>query len=446
MVAMCVMLVGYSALDMQNAPRYLSLYVSLVWTAPILVTLRGLCGAWRVRRTMTEPPAAPATIAPVDLVVCVPTVGRCDTHTALARSILSFVDTLPGRFRSVRVDVIIDEGSEMLGDILELAKGFRGVRVVVVPANYRTAKGTRFKARANHYAHELRIREGEARFDIWVLHMDDDTALGQGTASALSRFVAAQAFGSSGKHLAQGVLAYPREFATSRFTWLADAVRPGCDISLFALATGGGCPTAGLHGELLCVRASVEASIGWDYGPTSTVEDAEFALRFASRYPGASTWLPCRCFGASPDSVRDFLRQRQRWFAGLLRLSAKRSISLRHRALIVHNVCVWSLAPLAYPGLVMLVALALGGGRISPVVPALLPVWGMNVAFGVWLYWEGLKINRASSASEGRRSDLVLVVLLIPAFMFLESLAVARALVAVGTSRPVGFPVITKPR
>ena len=49
---------------------------------------------------------------------------------------------------------------------------------------------------------------------------------------------------------------------TRRLLWLADAVRPASDVSVFAISTGRGTPRAGLHGELLLVRASVEATIG----------------------------------------------------------------------------------------------------------------------------------------------------------------------------------------
>jgi hypothetical protein len=88
------------------------------------------------------------------------------------------------------------------------------------------------------------------------------------------------------------VLTFPREQAGSRVIWLADAIRPGCDIGLFSASTGRGSPRCGLHGELLLVRASAEASIGWDFGPRCLVEDAEFAMLFCERYPGRSAWFP----------------------------------------------------------------------------------------------------------------------------------------------------------
>ena len=76
----------------------------------------------------------------------------------------------------------------------------------------------------------------------------------------------------------------------------------------FSAWTGSGTPRAGVHGELLLVRASIEARIGWDFGPRSLVEDAQFALIFSARYPGRSAWFCGRCYGASPASLRDFFR------------------------------------------------------------------------------------------------------------------------------------------
>jgi hypothetical protein len=112
---------------------------------------------------------------------------------------------------------------------------------------------------------------------------------------------------------------------------------------------------------------------------------------------------------------------------------------------MVHNVLVWALAPLAYPGLVLCAAFAVGAGALIPVAPALLPIWTTNVAFGVWLYWEGFKINVASSTHPGRVWERYAVLILIPFFAFLECLAITRALLRLATFRQVSFVVIAKP-
>jgi hypothetical protein len=112
---------------------------------------------------------------------------------------------------------------------------------------------------------------------------------------------------------------------------------------------------------------------------------------------------------------------------------------------MLHNVTVWALAPLAYPGLLLLVAYCLGADAAAPVSNALLPIWATNVAFGAWLYWEGFKINVASSATRPAGWERYALVGLIPLFVLLECLAIAKALVGLVRSRDVEFVVIAKP-
>jgi hypothetical protein len=277
--------------------------------------------------------------------------------------------------------------------------------------------------------------------------MDDDTAVGPDTADDLVRFVAEQAAaGDRAHHLAQGVLCYPRELAASRLIWLADSVRPGCDLSIFAATTGRGHPRMGLHGELLLVRASVEAAIGWDFGPAAIVEDAQFGLVFCGRYPGRSAWFAGRSYGACPTTVADFLRQRERWAWGLLALVADRTLPLRQRLLLLQAVAVWVCGPVQHPALVLGVGLVLGGQGVSAVAPALLPIWSLNMGFFVWLYWEGLKVNAQASRGAARWWwEPVALLLLLPVFSVLECVGVARGTVRFLRREQAAFTVIRKP-
>ena len=378
--------------------------------------------------------------------VVVPTIGRADTVGALERVVGSFCEYLPLYFPLLRVDLVIEEDPEALDQIAALADHRPEVRILTVPRGYHTRNGTKFKARANQYALDVRVEDGEDRDDIWVLHMDDDTAVGPDTANSLAAFIIGQRHAKQPLHLAQGILSYPRECGTNRLTWLADSVRPGCDISLFAATTGLGSPRSGLHGELLLVRASVEASIGWDFGPRSLVEDAEFALRFCEHHPGGSGWFAGRSYGASPVSVSDFVRQRERWVCGLLELSTKRSLPLRRRLLLLHNVLIWTAGPLQHPALILLIGYLLHDLNTSPATAILIPLWTLNVSVLVWLYWEGLKINVGSSADPRRAwwEPLVLMMLL-PLFSLWEAIGVMRGLLQFLRKSELKFKVIAKP-
>jgi len=443
------LLLGWVTTRLPHQANALSWYASVMWTAPILTAGLGVTGAVLAgRRTgRTAQPRGTPRAGDDRLVVVVPTIGRDDTCTALARVLESFVRHLPSRFSAVRVDVVIEEGCEAEAVIQRMSETDPVIRVLVVPRTYCTTHGSRFKARANHYAHELRLAEGEATDDTWVLHMDDDTAVGPDTADDLARFVAEQrAAGDAARHLAQGVLCYPRELAAHRLVWLADAVRPACDLSIFAATTGLGYPRMGLHGELLLVRASVEATIGWDFGPAAIVEDAQFGLVFCGRYPGRSGWFAGRSYGASPTTVTDFLRQRERWAWGLLALVADRALPLRQRLLLLQAVAVWVCGPLQHPAVVLGLGVLLGGEGVSAVVPALLPIWSLNMAFFVWLYWEGLKVNAAASRRTGRQWwEPAALLVLLPVFSMLECVGVARGALRFLRREQAAFTVISKP-
>ena len=382
------------------------------------------------------------------LIVLVPTIGRHDTYPALERSVLSYVEHLPEFFPYMRVDVLTEEGCEAAAQIHRLGGFSPLIRVVTVPKAYRTPNGTRFKARANHYAHELRIAEREALDNVWVLHMDDDTGVGPDTAASLAQFINRQRRErpDKAKHMAQGILTYPRENAVNRFTWLADAVRPADDIARFRALTGMGTPVAGVHGELLVLRASIEATIGWDFGPKAIVEDAQLALTFCRRYPGRSDWFNGRCYGASPATARDFIKQRERWAWGLVALCFNRTLPLRYRWFLGVCVATWILGPLQHIGAVLFIGFLTGDLNTSPVAQSVIVLWSLNFAYVIWTYWEGLRLNALVSLN-GRRKwwEPIVVVALIPVFSVLEGLGGFKGFLKFVRREENKFVVIAKP-
>jgi egghead protein (zeste-white 4 protein) len=407
---------------------------TFLWSLPTLTTLIGIRGLLRTRSRLRRWPDGPVAPVTEPLVVVIPTIGRLDTLPALRRVVHSCAHLRP-LFPDHVVEVVIEEGCAAAAAIEALP----GVRVITVPRAYETPNGTRFKARANHYALTLRDSDG------WVLHLDDDTAIGPDTATELARFV--HGADAGGKDLGQGVLTYPRELGASRLLWLADAIRPAGDVSVFAATTGTGTPRAGLHGELLLVRAVVEAEIGWDFGPRTVVEDARFALEFARRHPGRSDWFPGRCFGATPATAAAFVVQRERWARGLIELALTRAVPLRHRLLLLHNVIVWAFVPFQHVGVVLGIGALIGDTNTSPVVSWLQSVWAANFAYSVWSYCAGLTVNaRASADDRPRWWEHAAVLAGIPLFSLLESAGMVRGLVRCARRDASVFPVIAKPR
>ncbi|SDS72745.1 Glycosyltransferase, catalytic subunit of cellulose synthase and poly-beta-1,6-N-acetylglucosamine synthase [Actinopolymorpha singaporensis] len=425
--------------------------LTILWSWQILNTLSGMFGIRRTRKALRESAARWSGRGMPRcrdfLIVVIPTIGRHDVYPALERSVLSYVAHLSEPFPYLRIDIVVEEGCEARRQISMLAAQSPQIRLVTVPKRYRTVNGTKFKARAAHYSHELRIREHEDRDDVWVLHMDDDTGVGPDTAVAMARFIEEQrqADGDA-KHLAQGILTYPREYAVNRFTWLADSVRPAEDVGRFSAWTGSGTPRAGVHGELLLVRASIEAAIGWDFGPGSLVEDAQFALIFSARYKGRSGWFGGRSYGASPASLRDFFQQRQRWSWGLAGLVCNSSLQLRNRLLLGYSVMAWVVGPIQNVGVVMLLGVLLSDPNTSPVTVFVIPLWALNMAYTIWMYWEGLRVN-ACVSGDGRRRwwEPIAVIVLIPVFGLMESVPGLCGFVKFLRGVENRFMVIAKP-
>jgi cellulose synthase/poly-beta-1,6-N-acetylglucosamine synthase-like glycosyltransferase len=425
--------------------------LTVLWTWPVLTTLIGIIGIRRTRKSLRKTRARwsgdKLTRSEDFLIVVVSTIGRHDTYPALERSVMSYIAYLPRCFPRLRIDIVIDQGCEATDRIARLAAGSELIRLLTVPTRYRTPNGTRFKARASHYSHELRIREHEDRDDVWVLHMDDDTGVGPDTALAMARFIEEQfQAGRDAKHMAQGILTYPREHAGNRLTWLADSARPAEDVARFSAWTGGGTPRAGLHGELLLMRASIEATIGWDFGPRSIVEDAQFALIFSARYAGRSAWFGGRSYGASPACFRDFIRQRERWAWGLAALVFNRSLQLRNRLLVGYSVMSSVVGPIQNVGMITLVSILIRDTNTSPVTLFIVPFWALNMAYVIWMYWEGLRLNAGVSGG-GRRKwwEPWAVILLIPIFGLMEGLGGLRGFVKFARRTENKFVVIAKP-
>lgn len=439
-----VLFVLLTALDWWIAtPRTNSFnwYLTVIWSLPLPFTVVALTGAVLSRRVV---PSASLGRIPQLVIFQIPTVARFDTLGALDRVVASVADAAPAHCNQWRVDIVTEATAEALSELRQRWGHHPQVRIVVVPTAYQTPQGTRFKARANHYAHEARLADNEATERVWVYHLDDDTAVGLDTVAAVAEFIDRK----GGRYwLAQGVLGFPLDLTQSLWTRLADAVRPADDLSRFYFFTGWlRRPMVGLHGENLLIRADIEASIGWDFGPTVIVEDAYFGLTFARRYPGRSAFIPAFTYGASPASARDLVKQRKRWLAGLLRLMRDRQIPWRDRAYLGFSAMYWASSVAQHLFVILAIATIMGYHNTAPVWRPIVVIWGFNFAFWVWTYCQGLWLNVQISAPLWRRRVWALFPLLIvglPLITALETVASVMGLFSV-FEREVRFDVIQK--
>ncbi len=428
------------ALLYSSSQTWINWWLTVVWSLPVAITFLQIRGILHTRRHFNDAHGYQGR-SQQPLIVLIPTIGRHDVMGALDRVVRSFAHECPAYFDDWRVDIVTEEKAEALVEMQALAQLSPDIRVLVIPADYQSATHTQYKARANQFALEERTAHGESTEDAWVLHMDDDTAVGEGTMQALAHFLSTN---NGDKHLAQGVLTYPRQHSVNGFTWLLDSVRPGFDVSLYAALTGTGTPLIGTHGELLLIRASIEAEIGWDFGPKEIVEDARFSLLFATRYPGCSAWFAGRCYGSSPETLRDFIQQRARWSEGLLRLALNRTIPLRKRVLLAYAMIGWQIGIFQHLGIMIPLALLVTNGNTCPVAAPLIVAWALYYTGVLWANWEGLKINSQVSGFAPRRRDQFVVTCLQPIVGIFEPIGGTLGAYRAITNRGRGFTVIAK--
>jgi cellulose synthase/poly-beta-1,6-N-acetylglucosamine synthase-like glycosyltransferase len=197
------------------------------------------------------------------------------------------------------------------------------------------------------------------------------------------------------------------------------------------------------------VRADIETYIGWDYGRLlSITEDANFALLFASTYPGRSAWIAARCYGSAPESFSDLVKQRKRWARGLLHVARNPVVPLRERVLMRYALTSWVLGPLQHVLIILVLAGLLGIRYTAPIQQWLLLPWALNMAVGVWMYVDGLRTNTHAS-NERVPFWMPLGLLLIPYFSLVEGWAGLKGFVEhlkdrVGSNESELFEVISK--
>lgn len=191
--------------------------------------------------------------------------------------------------------ILVDEGSELIPEL-------SGERLVVVPQDYnRDLVG---KGRAMNYFIEHIVKA-----DMWYSFIDDDNLIYD------DKFLFEIPYYEQMGYVAMNPTLFPRP-GKSDISFIMDAIRYFDDLMIFRFFTGFlKTPLIGLHGELLTVKGCVLKEIG--YENRSLTEDFRFASELVRR--GYKTWQSStRVCIKSPNSIRDFLKQRGRWFKGIM--------------------------------------------------------------------------------------------------------------------------------
>lgn len=396
---------------------------SVVWLGAVLPGLCGLLGLISYRH-----PRELDSVQPIDQLVAFRIVSRGHNREALESTILRCVNEMEKTpLFNYLVEVVIED----VPGVGELPKSDH-IRYIVIPRSYSTPNTSLYKARALQFA----LEDSSIPDDAWLVHLDEETQPTSSGIKGICKMIREEE--ESGRlRVGQGAILYHRDWKKHPFLTLADNVRTGDDFARFHFQHKLGRTVFGLHGSYIVVRNDVEKSIGFDFGPQGSItEDAFWALKLMEA-GGRARWVEGYLEEQSTQSVGDFIRQRRRWYQGLIKVAIHTPVKLRWRMAIGLNTLMWTLAPFA---IIYTVLHLFFGSEIAPWIRALA---NFSFASFVTLYVVGLKANLDEYGIKDRVERagwFCLQLVLLPLFTLMEAAGVMMALM-----KPVaGFHVVKK--
>lgn len=186
-------------------------------------------------------------------------------------------------------------------------------RNVVVPLDYQTKPPVKYKARALQYAVDQRKRRRQANVRRWIYLLDEESMVTEQTVRALLQYISKK----DAKPIAEGGIIYPNNFFNHNlFCSIGETLRTYVCYDCVTQMSSGGMPSH-MHGSNLLVRADVEAQVGWAHEKVDASEDQRFGweatLKLGRDLFG---WHGGTIEEQPAKNIRDFIKQRQRWFVG----------------------------------------------------------------------------------------------------------------------------------
>lgn len=247
----------------------------------------------------------------------------------------------------VVTDIEIDEAHRVpsnLGQVL----------YYLVPKEYQTPRGARYKARALQYLLEQRTIRLDGREDsdnVWIMHMDEESILTQECMWGIQKHIEKYDLRRTEGAIGQGEILYNSTgYGSSLLIAAIDAARTGGDLGLFRMQYKAlNKPLIGMHGSFVLTPASTEREITWDVGGHGSItEDSYFALLAMER--GVKfDWVEGFIREQSPFTVMDIIRQRRRWYCGLSQVSHDPALKFWTTITLRSYVWFWAFSALALP-------------------------------------------------------------------------------------------------
>ena len=294
---------------------------------------------------------------------------------------------------------------------------------IVVPKGYRAPNGAKYKARALHYASQIRAPH---RYD-WILHLDEESVITPQAVRGIAKFI--EQAPRNLKVIGQGEIKYNAyNYGRNPLITAVDAIRTGDDLGRFRLQYRlFKRPLFGMHGSFFVVNALLERAVGFDLGTKGSItEDAYFALVCAAKGVRFD-WIEGFICEQSPFTLLALLKQRRRWITGLRLLMWDRTIQLRQRLLLIVSI---SLSHISWLSLVVTVWNILAGGSLLPFWLAYGAALMSGVIYAMYLLGAYRNVTDSDLPAWRQLYLWLLSGVLVPVSCAVEGLAVLYSIVA----------------
>ena len=360
-------------------------------------------------------------------------VSRGDNVKALERSITASSTVLNNLGIEHMIDVVTDV------NVADQVKNTLNTHFHVVPEDYTTSSNTKYKARALHYLVEARKKpqhHSAAHPDTWILHLDEESVVTESAIVGIHNFINAPV---NRKRIGQGEIKYnAHQYNQNLLITATDSIRTGDDLGRFRFQYKlTERPLFGMHGSFVLVPAAIEHAIGFDLSPEQSItEDAYFAFKAADRGIKFG-WVDGYIQEQSPFTVMEILKQRRRWFNGLMFLAFDQGIKLQTRALLMVNMLLWTIAWL---GPIVTIVNLIAGGGYFPTALALTAALLQGGYAAIYLVGAYRNLQNTNFSFMKKLGIYLATFILTPIANVVEGLSVLYALIS-----PVrGFHVVRK--